>query len=196
MLLARDPDLADMPTKLSLLGEAQSVKQKDIVSQVQYLEQQYKKYQKLQKDGLFDDKSAQDVFRQKIHQLSCLIDDVSINRVKMKNSCDTLAKYWGEDSATYRPENIFATLCSFVVAFRRSVVNFQKEKAKAKRNSRQPQSEKRTGISSHRRNTIKNQVKGKTMKGSDKNISLSMASSPMLLEIQKRRSLISPPEDD
>ena len=174
MLLARDPHLADLPIKLSLLAQAQSLKQTDVASQVQHLEQQFKQQQKRQKDGLFDNKSANQVFKQHLYQVSCLIDDVSLERVKLKNCCDTLANYWGEDVNTCRPERILKTLQSFVVAFQRSVVLFHQGQASARRKATQ----------------------SKEKAQSNKIDSAGTRASVMLLEMQRRRSLINPADED
>jgi formin 2 len=187
MLLARDPELADLPQRLTRVSSARTTIQSDLLSRVSKIEMRLKTQVRLanKKGEPYDDDDANERFGKEIRRWEDRIVQLSSDRNALLEKGKSLAAYFGEASDTCTPEKVFRVLHEFAFAFGKSV----KECEEMKRRLARVEQKQHNNMGVHQQGGA---VAGNSMKrrGGSVSIAQSMSSSPMLAEMRRRRQMV------
>ena len=189
MLLARDPELADtLASELSLVSNAQTTIQSDLLARVLKIETRLKIQMRLalKKNEPYDSDIANNRFGKEIRKWEDRIAQLSSDRDSLVVKSKNLAKYFGENPSSCTPEKVFKVLIEFTKAFSKSVKESVALKNREERIERQAKKAKQKALKRGGKN------KSTTPANSERSGSVvgSMSSSPMLAAMQRRRKMV------
>jgi hypothetical protein len=192
MVLAKDPDLADLPKDLVVVSKCRASVQSDLINRVQRIQLRLKKQLPYVRGSggkggsggsggtvLYETKEANERFGQHVRGVENHVAMLVQNKEALVERSGSLAKYWGEDPKTFTTERVFNVLHDFCVAFTNSVKRCQMETKKRSKAA----------------------VAGKKMTrggGGGGGLMGSLSSSPMLAQValQKRRQAVRGGDDE
>jgi formin 2 len=191
MVLAKDPDLADLPKDLVVVSKCRAAVQSDLINRVQRIQLRLKKQLPYVRGSggsgksggsggsggmeLYETKEANERFGQHVRGVENHVAMLVQNKEALVERSGSLAKYWGEDPKTFTTERVFNVLHDFCVAFTNSVKRCQMETKK------------------------RSKAAGKKMaRGGGGGLMGSLSSSPMLAQValQKRRQAVRGGDDE
>ena len=177
MVLAKDPDLAELPNNLVVVSKCRASVQSDLMNRVQRIQLRLKKQLPyVQGASLYETKEANERFGQHVREVENHVAMLVQNKEALVERSGSLAKYWGEDHKTFTTERVFNVLHDFCVAFTNSVKRCQMETKK------------------------RSKAAGKKMArgGGGGGLMGSLSSSPMLAQValQKRRQAVRGGDDE
>lgn len=131
MVLAKDPDLAELPNNLVVVSKCRASVQSDLMNRVQRIQLRLKKQLPyVQGASLYETKEANERFAQHVRGVENHVAMLVQNKEALVERSESLAKYWGEDPKTFTTERVFNVLHDFCVAFTNSVKRCQMETKK------------------------------------------------------------------